>query len=158
MFGASSTASIRVVEIGLKGDTLRDRRYRVPSRRVTSDDIDAIVKFTANPGVIVMGREVTASDAEVRDSLYKPTLWPAVTAFFVGHDGSMWFQQPQPPNASARFWRLAEDGTEMTPVVLSSKLRVVRVSSDRIWGIAEDEDGVQSVHVLDVVSQIRSTR
>lgn len=152
VFGAPSTASMRVVEIGWKGDTLRDRRYRVPSRRVTSDDIDAIVKFTANPGVIVLGREVTANYAEVRDSLYKPTAWPPVIAFFVGLDGSMWFQQPQPPNASARFWRLAADGTEMIPVVLSSKLRVVRVSSNRIWGIAEDADGVQTVHVLDVVS------
>ena len=149
--GGRSTAEMRLVEIGWKGDTLRDRRFRVPSRRVTSDDIAAIVTFRSNPGVVIGGKTITASPQEVRDSLYKPAVWPPVTGFFVGLDGSIWFEQPQPPRSAARFWRLTANGAEVAPVVVPPNFRVMRVTLNRIWGLAEDDDGVQSVHVLEVV-------
>jgi hypothetical protein len=105
----------------------------------------------ANPGMVIGGARPAGALPEVRDSLYKPSVWPGVTELLVGLDGSIWLRQPQPPAKSATFWRLTPDGKDATPVVVPSSVRPIRVSLNRIWGIAEDDDGVPSVHVLDVV-------
>lgn len=150
--GRSAISTMRLIELSTTGDTLRDVRFAVPSRRVTASDIALIVDSMANPNIIISGVKPFGNPQEVRDSLAKPSMWPAVTEFFVGVDGSLWFRQPQPPSKSAAFWRLTAQGKEVYPVIVPSNVRVVRVSLDRIWGIAEDEDGTQSVQVLEVVT------
>jgi hypothetical protein len=149
--GKRAPSALRLVEIGWKGDTIRDRTFTVPSRAVTSADITAIADSLAQLGVVLAGAKPFGVPQEIRDSLYKPPTWPPVTEFLAGLDGSIWLRQPQPPSKTSKFWRLAADGKELPPVVVPGHIRPFRVSSNKIWGIAEDEDGVQSVQVLDVL-------
>lgn len=155
-FGASSPLlSIRLLEIGWSGDTIGDQTFAVPSRRVSSSDIALIVDSLARPNVGRLSSKPIGISKDIRDSLFIPTLWPAVTELIIGVDGSKLFRQPYPPAKIAKFWRVTGDGKQALPLEVASNFRIIKASLNRLWGISEDSDGMQSVQVLDVIPSIR---
>jgi hypothetical protein len=154
-FGVNrSTQSMRLVAIGFGGDTLLDRTLMSPAVPVTDAHVRAIVDSMAYPPeyMKIQGKRIAADPAEVRDSLYVPRVWPAVTEFFVGDDGTYWLRQPQPPSPVARFWRLAPDGTQLPAVEVPAGLTIHRVRADRLWVAREDESGTPVVELHEVVA------
>ena len=110
----------------------------------------------AHPNLLIMGAKPAGVPQAIRDSLYVPPQWPAVTELLVGLDGSVWLRQPQPPAKSAMFWRIAADGKVLAPVALPSSIRPFRVTRNRVWGVAENELGEPVVEVHDVVDPVTS--
>lgn len=153
----SGSTRFRLLQIGARGDTISDRQFIVPSRRVSTAEIGLVADSLAHPKLMIGGVMPTGRVEEVRDSLFKPDMWPAVTEFIVGIDGSVWFRQPLPPSKTARFWRINAAGEEVEPVEIPSQVRVMRVALDRVWGVTENDDGMQSVQIWEILSS-RSRR
>lgn len=141
---------IRVRRLVPTGPINFDREYTVPARPVASSDITAIVdslsKRTMAPGATFVART-----SDIRDSLYVPKLWPAVTELFAGVDGAIWLRQPQAPSSSAKFWRLSADGAPLAGVIVPSVLHIMQVTNNRIYAASEAKDGSPTVEVLRVV-------
>ena len=102
------TILFRIVELGLKGDTLSKRVYSTPTMLLTKAHLNAVV---------------------------------------VGNDGSLWLRQPQPPSPAAKYWQISPDGKVLPAVTLSAGLRILRVSSNRIWVAKEDGDGLPTIRI-----------
>jgi hypothetical protein len=155
-FGTRAMSVIRVLEIGWRGDTLRNQLFSVPTRRLSAADVTALVDSLANPNMLIMGAKPTGIPQEIRDSLYVPSQWPAVTELLVGIDGSVWLRAPQPPAKTALFWRIGADGKALAPVALASGVRPFRVTRNRVWGVAENALGEPVVEVYDVVEPVKA--
>lgn len=108
--------------------------------------IDSLSRKTMAPGMTYVARPT-----DIRDSLYVPASWPAVTEMFVGNDGAIWLRQPQPPSRLALFWRIDAKGKPMGTVAVGSDLRILRVTADKIWAAGEDTDGSPTVEVHRIV-------
>ena len=81
-----------------------------------------------------------------RDMLWRPRYWPAVSAFLVGIDGTIWLRQAGPPAPTARFWQLSVSGDKVeAQVELPRGLTLVRASRTHLWGWSLDEDEVPIV-------------
>lgn len=144
--------NMRLLEISWNGDTLRSQTITVPTRTLSTADVAAVVDSLAHPNAIINGVTPVGVEREIRDSLYVPAQWPAVTELFAGIDGSVWLRQPQPPGKTAMFWRRRPDGKDAAPVAVPSGLRPFRVSLTRVWGVAENALGEPVVEVHDVVA------
>jgi len=158
VLGTGSSGAILLHEIGWRGDTVRRQMYTVPLRRLSATDVSAVIDSLANPNMLIMGAKPTGIPQEIRDSLYVPSHWPAVTEMIIGIDGSVWLRQPQPPAASAKFWRITPDGKEAAPVILPSSVRPFRVSLSRVWGVGENALGEPVVEVHDIVEPVQGSR
>ena len=143
--------TIRIVIVGPRADTLAHLRVAVPTLSVTDAHVAAIVDSLARPGLIARGQRLVGDHAEIRDSLYRPPVWPATTEVFVGSDGTIWLRQPSPPSTETRFWRLRSDGTVLPSVSVGAGLVIHQVSEHRIWGVREDTDGVPRVETHEIV-------
>lgn len=149
-FGAGrGTQSIRILSLGFAGDTLFNHRFVSPAISVTDAHVRAIVDSMANPpdALRAGGKRIAGDPNEIRDSLYVPRVWPAVTELFVGDDGTYWLRQPQPPAPFATFWRFTASGEPLPPVRVPAGLRLVRVTATRLWAVREDDDGVPVVEM-----------
>lgn len=147
------SSMIRIIEIGWDGDTLQDRKYSTMPPRVSEADLVAVIDSFAHVNMVVMGSRPTGVAKEIRDSLFIPSFWPPVVELFVGVDGCLWLRQPKAPSKSGQFWRIAADGRQLPSVEVSSELRILRVSSNRIWAVREGTGGEVSVQVRDVVAK-----
>ncbi|MEO7363819.1 MAG: 6-bladed beta-propeller [Gemmatimonadaceae bacterium] len=142
---------LRIVEIGLNGDTILDRRYGTPSIPITAAQVTAVVDSISRSPGFISGRNMRASIPDIRDSLYVPKVWPPATELFVGADDTIWLRQPQPPGKSSHFWRIGRDGKILPSVMVPGGFRIVRVSVNRIWGVNADGEQGATVQVHDVV-------
>lgn len=152
-FGAGGgPRSIRLLSLGFSGDTLLDQRLISPATPVTDAHVRAIVDSMAHPpdALRLEGKRLAGDPNEIRDSLYVPRVWPAVTELFVGDDGTYWLRQPQPPAPFATFWRFTHSGEPLLPVRIPAGLTLFRVTATHLWAVREDDDGVPVVEMHEV--------
>ncbi|MEO7363818.1 MAG: hypothetical protein ABI120_26030 [Gemmatimonadaceae bacterium] len=144
-------AEVRIVEVGLKGDTLFDRRYLVPAVPLSAARVNAALD--------TITRELEASHQgnqrvyapDLRDSLFVPKIWPPITDILIGTDGSFWLRQPSAPAQTARYWRIAHDGTILLPASVDANLEIARVSTNRILGYISNGAAESVIQWLEVV-------
>lgn len=154
-FGAGGgPQSIRLLALGFDGDTLLDQRLTSPATPVTDAHVRAIVDSMAHPpdALRLEGKRLVGDPNEIRDSLFVPRVWPAVTELFVGDDGTYWLRQPQPPAPFATFWRFTYSGEPLPAVRIPSGLTLFRVTATRLWAVRENDDGVPVVEMHEVAA------
>lgn len=144
-FGEFGNA-VRLRALDARGDTTWTRLFRHAPIPVTGVDVKLLVDSMAKPPIRFGKNRLVGDRAMIRDSLWRPQYWPAVSALLVGIDGTIWLRQAGPPAPTARFWQLSASGDKVeAQVELPRGFTLVRASRTHLWGWSLDEDEVPIV-------------
>lgn len=142
---------LRIIRMGLDGDTLVDRAFTYRPRPLGEADRDRTYRETAER--IARNARVSSArqaESDLRASLRAPRYYPAVTDLVAGSDGTIWLRRERPV-AGREEWQVFSDYGEMRGRVhLPEELRVHGADRQRVWGVTVNELDVPFVEVYRV--------
>ena len=134
-------ATVRVSEIGFDGDTIFTATVPYDPVPLTDERFDSAVRAAAGP---------SASEAQIREALYRPPYLPAVSHLIGAEDGTIWLRRFDPVELETgeqvfEWWVLDGEGAPLawarTPVGLDVRL----ITDDVVWGIERDELDIEYI-------------
>ncbi len=136
----------RLVKLTTAGDTVLARRYPYQPRRLekvivdaTLDELEQVI-LTQAPGY-----QTRVMREELAKELYRPFHLPAVEQVLAGQDGTVWLRRESVPGGKAVYLVLSRTGAQLGTLHLPPGERLVEADGQRVWTVAEDEDGVPTV-------------
>lgn len=136
---------LQLTSVDLRGDTLWSKRVDFAPVAITRAHIAAMVDSLAKPIQGFRGPPVEGDAQMIADSLYRGTVWPAVTAIRYGLDGTIWLMQGGPPTNSIVYWQLSPSGDVERRVELPQGFNLMQASRTTVWGWRTDDDDVPVV-------------
>ncbi len=140
-------ATVRVTKIGLDGDTLFAAAVPYDPVPLPSERYDSAVAVKVDQW---RDRPFSASEADIRKAMYRPSHLPAVRGLMQAEDGPIWLRRYDPVESETgeqmnEWWVLDADGAPLaralTPVGLSMRV----INGDTVWGVERDELGVEYI-------------
>lgn len=134
--------TMRVSEIGFDGDTIFTAAVPYDPVPLPAERFDSVVGAWAGGNV--------ASEARIREAMYRPSYLSAVSRLIGAQDGTVWLQRFDPVEVVGgermiEWWVLDDEGAPraraLTPVGLDVKL----IAEGMVWGIERDELGVEYI-------------
>ena len=129
--------TVRVSEIGFDGDTIFTATVPYDPVPLADERFDSVVR-------------AGASEAQTRETMYRPSYLPPIREFLGAEDGSIWLQRFDPVEVETgeqmiEWWVLNGEGAPvaraLTPVAFEVKL----ITDDGVWGIERDEMDVEYI-------------
>ncbi len=145
--GGGGDASIRLMKIGIRGDTTWTTQIRYTPQRLTTESVDSVVNVLTEH----FGRSTRAGDAQptrriaeqLRQAIHTPDYYPAVTGLVSNGDGTIWVRREGGPISEQVQWlSVDEAGRPTGRLVLSSEVEPISVSANHIWSTEFDELGI----------------
>lgn len=143
---------LRIIRLGLQGDTLVDREFVYRPRPIEKAELDRVYhdlaeRLAGNPRVTSTMMQV---EDDVRASLPAPPYYPPVTKLIAGDDGTIWLRR-QTTVANQQEWQVfSEEGEMLGRVHLPQELEVHGAERGRVWGVSRNELDVSFVEVYGV--------
>jgi len=134
-------ATVRVSEIGFDGDTIFTAAVPYDPVPLTDERFDSGVRTAARG---------SSSEAQLRESMYRPPYLPAVGHVIGAEDGTIWLRRFDPVELETgeevfEWWVLDGEGAPLararTPVGLDVRL----ITDDMVWGLERDELDVEYI-------------
>jgi hypothetical protein len=143
-FGRGETYAIDVYRADPDWRLASSIRRTAPPLRATEDDRAAYRSQFTNPRMPAQLRSVYA---DLVGQVTYPETWPAYEALLFDAANRLWVEEPAHSADSLVPWSVfAPDESYLGTVMIPKRLRQVRViGDDAIWGVEQDELGVQSV-------------
>ncbi|MCY3942622.1 MAG: hypothetical protein OXG18_02505, partial [Gemmatimonadetes bacterium] len=90
----------------------------------------------------------SATEADVRDAMYRPSYLPAVRGIWQAGDGTIWLRRYDPVETEdgesmTESWILDAEGAPLARALTPAGVGISVISGDTVWGIERDELGVQ---------------
>ena len=142
-------ATVKVTKIGLAGDTLFTAAVPYDPVPLPAERYDSAVAVKVDQWRDRSG-PFSASEADIRKAMYRPSYLPAVRGFTQAEDGTIWLRRYDPVESETgeqmtEWWVLDAEGSPLalalTPVGLSMRV----ISGDTVWGVERDELGVEYI-------------
>jgi hypothetical protein len=133
-----STPGTRVTLLGERGDTLFSRlmgggNTRIPNR-VADSAMAERLSWAKTKGV----------DAELRELLRIPNVYPLFRDAIVGRDGTVWLAEWS--SGADVTWRVLDaKGASVGSLKLPGNFRLSVAERSQFWGVEADGDGVESI-------------
>jgi hypothetical protein len=131
---------LQLTSVDLRGDTLWSKRIDFTQVPITRAHIAEMVDSLARPIQGLRGPPVEGDAQMIADSLYRGTVWPAVTAIRYGLDGTIWLMKGGPPTTGVIYWQLSPSGEVERRVELPQGFNLMQASRTTVWGWRTDED------------------
>ncbi len=141
-------AVVRVTKIGLGGDTLLAASVPydpvpLPAERFDSAAADMAERYSGDSGPF------SATEAEVREEMYRPAYLPAVRRVTEAGDGTIWLRRYDPVETESgemsEWWVLDAEGAPLARALTPAGVSLRVIGGDTVWGIETDEVGVQYI-------------
>jgi len=142
-------AVVRVTKIGLGGDTLLAASVPydpVPlsAERFDSAAADLVARYSGDSGPF------SATEAEVREEMYRPSHLPAVRRGSQADDGTIWLRRYDPVETESgermsEWWVLDAGGAPLARALTPAGVSLRVIGGSTAWGIETDELGVQYI-------------
>ena len=142
-------AVVRVTKIGLGGDTLLAASVPydpvpLPAERFDSAAADLAERWSGDTGPF------SATEAEVREEMYRPAYLPAVRRVTQADDGMIWLRRYDPVETESgermsEWWVLDAGGAPLARALTPAGVSLRVIGGDTVWGIETDELGVQYI-------------
>jgi hypothetical protein len=136
---------LQLTSVNLQGYTLWSKRIDFTQVPITSAHVAEMVDSLAKPIQGFRGPPVEGDAQMIADSLYRGTVWPAVTALRYGLDGTIWLLKGGPPTTGVSYWQLSPSGEVERRVELPQGFNLMQASRTTVWGWRTDEDDVPVV-------------
>jgi hypothetical protein len=140
-----TSGTFNIARINLAGDTVGNRQYRVPARRIPraaiADSLRMLIDRVAS---------MTPFPREQLTALYEkgwrvPEFQPPVDRVVPGPDGTVWLRRGAYMEDEATWWVIDSDGEIEAQVLMPSRVHILRVDSEHLWGIEKGEFDEQYV-------------
>ena len=140
--------TVTVSRIDLDGDTLFTAAVPYEPVPLPAERFDSVVAEWAERWSD-RGR-FSASAADVREAMYRPSHLPAVSAMLEAQDGTIWLRRFDPVQSETgelmtEWWVLDSEGAPLSRALMPSDLSVRTISEDTVWGVERDELDVEYV-------------
>ena len=140
-------AVVRVTKIGLDGDTLLAVSVPYDPVPLSAERFDSAAAGLAERWSDDSG-PFSATEAEVREKMYRPAYLPAVRSVWEAEDGTIWMRRYDPVETDAgeqmsEWWVLDAQGAPLARALTPAGVSLRVIGSDTVWGIETDELGVQ---------------
>ena len=134
--------TIRVSEIGFDGDTIFTAAVPYDPVPLAAERFDSVVRAWAGGNA--------ASEAEIREAMYRPSHLPAVSRLIGARDGTVWVQRFDPVEVGGggrmiEWWVLDDEGIPLGRALTPVELDVRVIAGGTVWGIERDELGVEYI-------------
>lgn len=140
-------ASVKVVQIGLDGDTVFSAAVPYDPVPLSAERFDSAVaarveRWRSSPAF--------ADEGKIRDEMYRPAYLPAVSGVMRAADGAIWLRRFDPVASEDgetmyEWWVLDAEGAPLARALIPADLRVAVIDGDTVWGIEVDELDVQYI-------------
>ena len=136
-------AVFRVTKIGLDGDTVFTVAMPYDPVPLSSERFDSAVAARAESHLY------SASEAKIRDAMYRPSYLPAVRSIRQASDGTIWLWRWDDPvetedgESMAEWWILDSEGAPLARALTPAGVWIMVINEGTVWGIERDERGVQ---------------
>ena len=145
----SGDAAVTVSRISFDGDTIFTTRVHydpipLPTERFEAELAEQVERRSSMPAAF------QASEAKIREALYRPSHLPAVRGTMQARDGSMWLRRFDPFETGSgermyEWWVLDAEGTSVARAHAPTGLSIRLIDGDAVWGVERDELGVEYI-------------
>lgn len=140
-------AVVSVTKIGLDGDTVFTVAVPYDPVPLAAARFDSAVAARAERWKDNSG-PFSATEADVRDAMYRPSYLPAVRGIWQAGDGTIWLRRYDPVETEdgesmTESWILDAKGAPLARALTPAGLSIRVISGDTVWGIERDELDVQ---------------
>lgn len=138
---------VELLEIEADGDTIWTRRLSLPPVSLAPDRVDAVIDNLASQlsgqGQTPFARMRTA----VQEAIYIPDPLPGVRRVYGTASRELWFNGFETENSLSVWYSVERGGgsDRVRRVLLPSGFRVTDVTETHVWGVRDDDLGVQYV-------------
>lgn len=140
------TDSLRFTAHGLDGRRLREFQVPHTPRPVTPQEFDSIVQALAHPPFSEQSVRRALGEVETRT-------WPAFRWFFVDDRERLWVAlTPARGGADVEWIILGAAGEHLGSLRLPERVMLGAVRGNRAYGVARDENDVESIVVYEITS------
>ena len=134
--------TIRVSEIGFDGDTIFTAAVHYEPVPLAAERFDSVVRSWAGGSA--------ANEAQIRETMYRPSHLPAVSRLIGAEDGTIWLQRFDPVEVDTgermiEWWVLDDEGAPLARALTPVGLDVRLITGDTVWGIERDELDVEYI-------------
>ena len=147
-----SAGQAEVVEVSAAGDTVWRRRLNLGAVLLSQERVEAeLAEFVE--GVADFAEQSMSAtsgpslDGRIEDALHLPDHLPPVKDFFLASSGRVWFESHEIVD-TLRVWHTLERGDGLSPprrVLLPDGFRAMDATDSHVWGVWEDELGINYV-------------
>lgn len=143
---------LRIIRLGLDGDTLLNREFVYPPRPLRKAEVDSTYRQIAerlarNPR---LGSTAAQVEGDVRASIPAPRYYPPVTELIAGDDGTIWLRREAPAQGHEEWQVFSEQGEVLGRIRLPEELQVHGADLERVWGVTRNELDVSFVEVYGI--------
>jgi len=140
-------AVLRVTKIGLDGDTVFTAAVPYDPVPLSAARFDSAVAARAERWKDDSG-PFSASEADVRDAMYRPSYLPAVRGIRQAGDRTIWLRRWDPVETEdgesmTEWWILDAQGAPLARALTPAGVGISVIDDGTVWGIERDELGVQ---------------
>ena len=134
--------TMRVSEIGFDGDTIFTAAVPYDPVPLPAERFDSVVGAWAGGSA--------ASEARIREAMYRPSYLSAVSRLIGAQDGTVWLQRFDPVEVVGgermiEWWVLDDEGAPLARALTPVGLDVKLIAEGMVWGIERDELGVEYI-------------
>jgi hypothetical protein len=157
--GTVEAGTFDLLKVGINGDTLLHRSIPYTPQGVSRAEAETI-RDGFGERWAGQGNGADRRRSAARQALSIPESYPPVRQIVAGNDGSIWILRESQPMAADTWEIYSEHGVLEGTVRVDEgrtgsepwmpRLRILRATRDRVWGVTADELDVPYIHVLDV--------
>ena len=140
-------AAVKVTKIGLDGDTLFTAAVPYDPVPLPSERYDSAVAVIVDQW---RNRPFSASEADIRKAMYRPSYLPALRGITQAEDGTIWLRRYDPVESETgeqmtEWWVLDADGSPLARAETPAGLSLRVINGDTVWGVERDELDVEYI-------------
>ena len=138
-------AAVKVTKIGLDGDTLFTAAVPYDPVPLPSERYDSAVAVIVDQW---RNRQFSASEADIRKAMYRPSYLPALRGITQAEDGTIWLRRYDPVESETgeqmtEWWVLDAEGSPLARAETPAGLSLRVINGDTVWGVERDELDVE---------------
>ncbi len=135
--------TVEVIEILATGDTLRHRRFSVPSVPLPRERAEGAIEAAVarlRPEAERHGLDTAQLHRLAEDALHVPTHLPAVSTVVVTTSGESWLKTPEVAEGLAVWYSIRRSDRESPPrrVLMPAAFELQDASGDHVWGVSKE--------------------
>lgn len=138
-------AALVLLELSLRGDTLRRRPLTYDPVPITDADFNRVIDSIARPQKVPDYPTLFPDRQMIADSVVRPRFWQPVSSMLMGGDGSIWLRMNGRPPQQNSYWLLTSEGVPESIVTFPVGFVLLSANRNQAWGWRADANGVPMI-------------